>query len=139
MFSTLASAIVAARGAEMNGSGLISVSNLRILQLWNSLQARSSFLLPLSVLWETTESGSLLNLSILENPSVSPSTDPIAAIQASFTDYPLLLETFTTHSWLLCTSLTFAWKGTSVMHPSSLRLQNRNSAFDELWLKEMVV
>lgn len=136
MFNTLASTIVAGRGAEMNGSGVISVSNLRILQLWNNLQARSSSWLPLSVLWETTESGSQLSLSIMENLSVSPSTDPIAVIQASLTEYPLLLATYTTDSWLLCTSLTFAWKGISAMHPASLRLQNRDSASDELWLKE---
>lgn len=139
MFNTLAGTIVAGRGAEMNGSGLISVSNLRMLQLWNNLQARSSSWLPLSVLWQTTESGSLLSLRIMENLSVAPSTDPIVEIQASLTDYPLLLETYTTHSWLLCTSLTFAWKGVSTMHPSSLRLQNRDLAFDELWMKEETV
>lgn len=139
MFNTLASTIVAARGAELNGSGLISVSNLRILQRWNSLSARSNSWLPLSVHWETTELGSLLNLRIMENLSVSPSTDPIAEIQASLTDYPLLLETFTTRSLLLCTSLTFAWKGVSTMLPNSLRLQNRDSASDELYLADETI
>src|SRR3989304_1047178 len=100
MLQEVSASTVIQRCLEENLSGSMSDLSLRILKNSNEVIARSSFLLPLFVDWQVTDMGSLLSLQIRENPTVSPSTDPIATIQASLTECPVLVENYETHYWL---------------------------------------
>jgi len=134
MLQEIAVLAVASRCSEMNSSGLTSPLPMRILMSYWKVSQRSSFWLPVYVHWQLTGMGSVLNLSIMENPSVAPSTDPIYSVTAYLTECLVLQENYATFSWLLCTSLTSSWKGTSPIAPRSLRLQNRSSVSDEIYL-----
>lgn len=120
---TMASTIVAGRGAELNGSGVIADCRMKILPISNETLPRWSTWLPVSLHWETTDLGSLVNLSIRENPIVAPSTDPIILVTGSLSEYPLLAEIYAMQSSLAFTSLTLTAGATlqALMWKTSVR------------------
>ena len=117
-----------------DGDGLTSNLMIVTLSYLNSRTVRSNTWLPVSYRWQMTGMASALSLSMEENPSVAPSTDPIFQIQALLPDYPLSAEAFTTLYYLPCTSLTRSAAGSSPENILEVRLINRNDVSDRIRL-----
>jgi len=128
----MAATIVAMRASEMNGSGVIASCRMKILPISNETQVRWTTWLPVSLLWEVTDLGSHVSLSIRENPTVAPSSDPIIRLWGQLSQYPLLAEIYAMQSSLACISWTIMAGETSQGLMSKYQLRGLNPVFDSI-------
>ena len=94
---------------------------------------------PCSLVWSCGAMGSVLNLTLNENPTLAPSTDPLATVTGAIWDYQATLPTFETPSCLRCTDLSLSVGAALMTAPLQLHLINMDDVSDRIYIKSLPI
>lgn len=113
-------------------NGSTSPLRLKTSILWRTkrLISNSSHLLTLS--WEVSALGFLLNLISLESPTLAVSTDPIMEMTGNLVEYQGSLPTYGMPFLFSCSSLIIAYKVALMDAPIRLQLFNQDDSADSI-------
>lgn len=99
---------------------------------WNKkrLVSNSSHMLSLS--WESAGLAFLLNMILLESPTLSVSTDPILSMTCDLVEYQGSLPNYGMPSLFRCSNLIIAYKVALMASPIRIQLFNQDDSNDSI-------
>lgn len=113
-------------------SGATSPLRLKTSILWRKRRLVSNSSHLLSLAWEQSGLGFLLNLIALESPTLAVSTDPIFQITGDLVEYQGGLPTYGMPSLFSCSNLIMAYKVALMDNPIRIQVFNQDDSSDSI-------
>lgn len=108
---------------------------LRITIYLSTTRLHSNISPACSLDWSVDAMGLVLNLTLNEDVTIAPSTDPLAMVTGDIWDYQASLPTYGTPSLLRCTDLTLNVGANSLTPLSKIHLINRLDDSDSFYIE----